>query len=421
MDKKIIVFLYFISSILLFSSTNFLIEKYAQFNYHQSIEIFIELTYIIVTSVLLYFLILRLQQLKTLKEDKKRLSTLINSMVDFVTFKDGEGRWIEANDFGLKVFQLENVDYRGKKDSELAEYSDFCRDAFLFCEESDEAAWRNGKITRNEESIPTPDGTERIFDIIKVPLYEPTGERKGIVIIGHDVTDLRLAQEQLRRTEKLSVVGELAASVVHEIRNPLTSLRGFVQLLGERDNEHQHYYDIMNDELERINHIVGELLLLAKPQTIKFMQSNLKKIIYDVVSLLEIQAIHQNVVIEVHCDKNLEEIECEPNQLKQLFINLIKNAVEASVEGGKVDIFVKRSDHASLSVLIKDNGCGISKERLERMGEPFYSSKEKGTGLGLTVSSKIVQTHQGKITFDSKLDEGTEVLIDLPIHHQNKI
>ena len=331
----------------------------------------------------------------------KRLSTLINSMVDFVNFKDGEGRWIQSNDFGLKLFEIENVDYKGKKDSELAAYSEHFSDALRYCEISDEEAWKAGGVIRVEEHIAQPDGSTKTFDTIKVPLYNEDGSRQGLVIIGRDiterknvetlleesrqqyrslfeyspdivsmldlngtitnlnpqfekitgfdpeeyigkgiadilpethkqlvleiitkvvqdhspqmfelvvehksgsqitlqstslpiivndkiagiicnsrdVTELRQTEERLRRTDKLSVVGELSASVAHEIRNPLTSLKGLVQLLQMEDEKHQLYYQIMLDELNRINHIVGELLLLAKPQQIKFSEADLQ-------------------------------------------------------------------------------------------------------------------------------------------------
>lgn len=119
-----------------------------------------------------------------LAETGTRLRTLINAMPDIVCFKDGEGRWLEANDFDLELFQLEGVDYRGKTDSELAAFQDFYRQSFLECESSDEEAWRAGRMVRGEETIPRPDGTALVFDIIKVPLFNPDGSRKGLVVVG---------------------------------------------------------------------------------------------------------------------------------------------------------------------------------------------------------------------------------------------
>ncbi|MCM3690586.1 ATP-binding protein [Neobacillus niacini] len=415
MNKTQLVILYLITSLIWIYASNYILIHYIPSPLINYFERGKEIFYILVTGGIFYFFILKKEELDSTKEQEKRLSTLINSMVDFVNFKDGEGRWIKANNFGLKLFQLENVDYLGKKDSELAEYTEFYADALRYCEVSDEETWNKGVISRCEEVVPRPDGTAKIFDTIKVPLFHEDGTREGLVIIGRDITTLRQTEERLNRTEKLSVVGELSASVAHEIRNPLTSLKGFVQLLQMEDDKHQDYYQIMLDELNRINHIVGELLLLAKPQHLKYTKLAIQRILNDVISLLAVEASLYNVQIESNFPKEDIILECEPNQLKQLFINLIKNSIEASNHDSKIAISLNQIEQDKIVITVKDNGCGISKERLEKIGEPFYSSKEKGTGLGLTVSYKIVQSHNGHINFDSEIGCGTTVHITLPI------
>ncbi|RQW83054.1 MAG: PAS domain S-box protein [Geobacter sp.] len=127
------------------------------------------------------------------------MRTLINAMPDIVAFKDGEGRWLEANRFDLQLFQLESVDYRGKKDSDLAAFSSFYREAFLACEESDELAWQARKPSRADETIPRPDGPPMVFDIIKVPMFYPDGRRKGLVVVGRDITERKLAEAELKK------------------------------------------------------------------------------------------------------------------------------------------------------------------------------------------------------------------------------
>jgi PAS domain S-box-containing protein len=420
MKKTHLLLLYLFGSFIWIYASNYLLTHFVPSSLDYYFERVKEILYILVTGGICYFFILKKEELHTTKEEEKRLSTLINSMVDFVNFKDGEGRWIQANEYGLKLFQLEDVDYRGKKDSELAQYSKFYSKELIFCETSDEETWLNGTVTRCEEVLPLPDGTFKTFDTVKVPLFHKDGSREGLVIIGRDVTETKEMEERLRRTEKLSVVGELSASVAHEIRNPLTSLKGFVQLLQMENPAHQYYYQIMLDELNRINHIVGELLLLAKPQHIKFSKMSIQKILNDVLSLLNVEASLYNVQIKKNFPGESLLLECEPNQLKQLFINIIKNSIEATKSGGMITITVEPVETNQLSITIMDTGCGISKDRLERMGEPFYSSKDKGTGLGLTVSYKIVQSHQGTIQFDSEIDEGTTVKILFPRTQTNK-
>ncbi len=150
---------------------------------------------------------------QAVKENELQLRTLINAMPDIVCFKDGQGRWIEANDFDLKLFGIDNVPYKGKKDSDLAQYNEFYKDAFLACEVSDELAWQKGTIFRGEEVIPQPDGTSKVFDVIKVPIFNEDGTRKGLVVIGRDISEKKKIEQALREEkERLSAI----LSSIHE-------------------------------------------------------------------------------------------------------------------------------------------------------------------------------------------------------------
>lgn len=135
---------------------------------------------------------------EALNESEQQLQILINAIPDFVNFKDGEGKWIAANQFALQLCQLENVDYVGKKNSELAEMTEFYREALLFCEKSEEEAWNAGTTIRVEEVWPMPNETSKVFDVIKVPMFQPTGERKGLVVIGRDITDRKEAEDRIQ-------------------------------------------------------------------------------------------------------------------------------------------------------------------------------------------------------------------------------
>ncbi|WCK54231.1 EAL domain-containing protein [Aneurinibacillus sp. Ricciae_BoGa-3] len=133
-----------------------------------------------------------------LEENIQQLSALINEMPDFVCFKDGEGRWLKTNQFSVELFELEHIPYVGKTDAELATYSPFFKDAFLYCEQSDKRAWESGVVSRCEEQIPQVDGTSKTFDVIRVPLFYPDGHRKGLIVIGRDVTDRKIAEEHIK-------------------------------------------------------------------------------------------------------------------------------------------------------------------------------------------------------------------------------
>lgn len=239
--------------------------------------------------------------------------------------------------------------------------------------------------------------------------------RSVIQTVIRDITERKRTEELLRKSDKLSAVGQLAAGVAHEIRNPLTAIKGFIQLLQSRTKENRNYFVIMLSELERINYIVSEFMLLAKPaQVIHFEQKDIRKLIHNILSLLDTQAIMNNVQIQTEIDPDIQSIMCEENQLKQVFVNVIKNAIEAMPKGGQLLIQVKHKNECNILIRFIDQGCGIPKESLPKLGEPFYSTKEKGTGLGLMMCYKIVEAHNGHMHIKSKPDKGTTIDVILP-------
>ncbi|WP_440603833.1 PAS domain S-box protein [Bacillus sp. GB_SG_008] len=351
-----------------------------------------------------------------LKESEKRLRTLINAMPAFILFKDEEGRWLEANDYAISSLNFENVPYRGKKDSELIQYNELYRNSFLYCEKSDEFAWQKKESIRDEEMIIDSSSGPLILDIIKVPLFHPDGSRKGIVIMGQDVTDLKKTEQLLRKSEKLAVVGQLTAGIAHEIRNPLTSLKGFLKLLEPDISENSKWYvDVMLSEIAQMESITNQFMAMSKPQTVSIQSCQIQKLIEEVVTFILPTAMMQNVHIIMNHASILPTIQCDGNQLKQVFINILKNAIEAMPHGGNIFIETMQEENHSILINITDEGCGIPQDRISRLGEPFYSLKEKGTGLGLMMCYKIIEEHNGKLHITSELNKGTTVDIRLPI------
>jgi two-component system, sporulation sensor kinase E len=262
-------------------------------------------------------------------------------------------------------------------------------------------------------------------EIIHVEVKSIPFEYQGeacLHILVRDITELKQSREYMHQTEKLTVVGELAAGIAHEIRNPLTSLKGFTQLLGDRIDANQGYMDIMITEIERINTIVSELLLLAKPKKLDFQELNIAMVLKKIITLMEAQANLYGVNIKCEqCDEAPSVfIHGEENKLKQVFINLLKNAIEAMQEGGEIKISLLKKDK-EVEIKIIDNGNGISPELLSKVGQPFFTTKEKGTGLGLMVCYSIIESHQGKMGIDSKCGQGTTVSVLLPLYQSQEI
>ncbi len=239
--------------------------------------------------------------------------------------------------------------------------------------------------------------------------------KEAILSVLKDITNKKEETEGLlQKSEKLALVGQMAAGIAHEIRNPLTSIKGFIQLFKSRYTNETEYFNLVLSELDRINLIISEFLVLAKPTVIVFKEKEIQNLIKDVVTLINTQAIMNNVQIFVEFESDIPVIVCEENQLKQVFINILKNSIEAMPNGGMIDIKVKVWGKEKVSICFIDQGYGIPEDRIPTLGEPFYTTKEKGTGLGLMTSYKIIENHDGELKISSKINEGTTVEVILP-------
>ncbi|MBG9770037.1 sporulation two-component system sensor histidine kinase KinE [Bacillus vallismortis] len=231
-----------------------------------------------------------------------------------------------------------------------------------------------------------------------------------------DVTERKELEERLRKSDTLHVVGELAAGIAHEIRNPMTALKGFIQLLkGSVAGDYALYFNVITSELKRIESIITEFLILAKPQAIMYEEKHVTQIMRDTVDLLNAQANLSNVQMHLDLMDDIPPIYCEPNQLKQVFINILKNAIEVMPDGGNISVTIRTLDQDHVLISLKDEGVGMSEDKVRRLGEPFYTTKERGTGLGLMVSYKIIEEHQGEIMVESEEGKGTVFHLTLPV------
>lgn len=252
------------------------------------------------------------------------------------------------------------------------------------------------------------------FESRSMPVIGKDRTIEHIVIISRDISERKKAEEILLQSEKLSIVGELAAGVAHEIRNPLTTIKGFVQLY-KKENSSIHFNDLLLSELDRIETITSEMLSLGKPQAVQLNQENLQILLENTIELLSPQANMKDIQFVKSYQEADFYITCEKNQIRQVFLNIFKNAMEAMPKGGTIKVSLYREQDSHCIVSIKDEGCGIPEELLPRLGEPFYTLKEKGTGLGLMICHKIIKQHSGTIFYQSKLNEGTVITIRLPL------
>ncbi|WP_233434955.1 ATP-binding protein [Mesobacillus jeotgali] len=278
-------------------------------------------------------------------------------------------------------------------------------------DEKVQALLRKGRLD-GRITIPYGEGKMKHFEYtVKHQLVDSLN-----LIVFRNITEKIEMEAQLHKSDTLNMLGELAAGIAHEIRNPMTALKGFIQLLENSTGDaYSLYFQVIKTELQRIDSIINEFLILAKPQSIKYENTDIAKIMNETAALLTAQAVLHDVQIKTLYADDLPELLCEPNQLKKVFINIIKNAIEVMPKGGLVSVMVNQAPGNRIHICIQDEGEGIPAEKIKKLGEPFYTTKERGTGLGLMVSFKIIEEHGGTIEIESKVGDGTIFHIYLPI------
>lgn len=257
-----------------------------------------------------------------------------------------------------------------------------------------------------------------IFDaeLTLSPIYNHDGELIASSVISRDVSYKKEAEKLLLQSEKLKMAGEMGAGVAHEERNPMTAISGFIQLMsGDPKSPYYSYTKIIEKEIERINYIISEFLILAKPHLAMAKKYHLKTTIDDILMLFQSEL---NIKGIVYSNEWLAGDACifgEETQMKQVLTNILKNAIESISQNGKIGITSTITQDDFVMIKIADNGVGMDEETLQNIFSPFFTTKEKGTGLGMMISEKIITEHGGKILIESGMETGTVVTIQLPL------
>lgn len=344
-----------------------------------------------------------------LKKTKELLESLFDNVSDGIDIVDINFNIIRVNSAFQHIYQWTEEEVIGKPLPVIPPKQ----------ESLDYFAQRlnSGEQISNIEAVrQRKDGELIQVNLTLSPLKDAEGNIFAYAGLTRDVTERKKTDAFLKKIDKLNVVGQLAAGLAHEIRNPLTSIRGFLQLMQKGAEDKRMYVDIMLEELNRINEIITEFLFIAKPNVSEIEIKDPVGIVTGVLAFLEPEAIINNVQFRVQRSgcRTAPLIHCSENQLKQVFINIVKNAIEAMPEGGVLDISIA-CQIDKLTIKFSDRGIGIAQDRLPKLGEPFYTTKEKGTGLGLMMCYKIIEAHRGNIMISSQVNVGTIVDVVLPV------
>jgi C4-dicarboxylate-specific signal transduction histidine kinase len=255
------------------------------------------------------------------------------------------------------------------------------------------------------------------FHVSVTPLKGAT--RDNLLFLVQDVTEIKLAEQQLMQTEKLSALARLTAGVAHEIGNPLTSISSYIQILQDhvQDDFSKEALSIISNHINRISLIVRQMSRFAKAKPEEIKPVDIKAIIDSTLELVRYDKRMKQVNVEVSIDEGIPKVLVDENQLVQVFVNLILNALDAMPNGGTIYIKM-RSEGRQVKISFTDTGVGIKKEDLQRIFDPFFTTKEKGTGLGLAISYSIIKSFGGEIIVDSIPLKGTTFTVVLPAHER---
>jgi PAS domain S-box-containing protein len=356
--------------------------------------------------------------LHDMASENERLEIVLESMTDGVIVCDRDHQLILYNKSAERLLNLAGSDIYEKyvwtvvDDSEIAEFL--------------HKSLNNQEKIIDEEFTLEPGGRARILAISIMPLVMD-GTIKGNLIHINDVTERREEEARLRRAERLASLTTLAAGVAHEIKNPLGSISIHIQLMRKAMNGQEKvdsdkiekHLGIINEEVNRLNGIVVDFLFAVRPMDTQLERDDINRVIKEIIDFVNVELQENQVELELNLDNHIPYLQLDDKYMKQALLNLIKNAVSAMPEGGVLTVTTRREGD-NILLIIEDTGVGIPDELIDKIFEPYFSTKDYGSGLGLTVAYKIIKEHMGEISVKSKEGEGTAFTMQFPIPQEER-
>ncbi len=370
---------------------------------------------------------------KELKKREEQLTTLINASPDIICIKDGNGKWLMANEALMNRLNLGIKELKNKTNTEISsKYPHLAEPMYRFSQ-TDEIAWSNQNTNITEETLKGENNIIYFFEIIKVPVYHSDGKRKALVIIGRDTTRRKQLESQLQHSQKMEAIGLMAGGIAHNFNNILQAIVGYIDFAKEGlEEESQRYKDVeqISQHVKRATQLTKNLMAVGKDQFLDKTEIDISDIIQPIVDLTNRNNTN-NIQVEFTSEKNLPSINADGSQLDQVIMNLVINSSDAMPAGGKITvntntIFIDEDfcivnawakPGSYIKIDITDTGQGMDEDTKRRIFEPYFTTKglDKGTGLGLSTAFGIISQHNGLVNVISSLHKGTTFEIYLPV------
>ena len=375
---------------------------------------------------------------RLLAENESLLKTLINATPDIIYFKDANNRLLEANDSIVHLLNAEGINYKLKKIEELYKGSSLSLNNFVSLNRYDKKAWESRSIFRSEETmLDEKQETNKIYDVIRIPLFNDDGTRRGLILFGHDITQYKQIQDELQRSKEIAEVAnatksEFLANISHEIRTPINAIVGFSELMAQliNDIKQKEYIETINTAGKNLLLLINDILDLSKIEArkleINFTPVNPSVILQEIQKILKQKVSEKNLQLIIEIQEGFPEaMLLDEIRLRQVLLNIVGNAVKFT-EFGHIKISMKKEDKninddnlINLVISIEDTGIGIPKNEHNRIFESFTQrsgqnvKKFGGTGLGLSISKKLVEMMNGDIALISSVGKGSTFTITL--------
>lgn len=340
--------------------------------------------------------------------------TILNAVNNAIIMIDKEKKVVLCNKAAEKIFEIDKSELLGMDIDEL-------NDILMFERKNNPSLILSGEKDYDlcEASLKTAKGNTVDLIIYSAPIRNIDGEIIGGISVDTDITEMKKQQLAMQQQEKLALLGQMGAGIVHETRNFLTTIKGRCQLIdvNTEDSKVKEYARKINKDVDEVNRIIGEFLFLSKPRKVLLEEISMVDLFEAIVNTIENTSITKGIDLSLDISKEERYLLCDEVQIKQVVLNICKNAVEAmdGTQYRKLKIitgYIEESNEMYIKII--DNGKGMSKKQLEKLGTMFYTTKETGTGLGLNVCYQIIKSHKGQILVESVLEEGTSFTIILP-------
>jgi len=377
------------------------------------------LNYSIIMALVLFgiYVIFKLQETyivkKTLNEMKVYTSKLLETMDNAVISVDNKGKIKTFNRKSEEIFNKKKEEVLNKDCQEVLNLNILGESIFKKC--------LLEKKNISQEIILEEKGLKKkILDLNSSFLTDESGEITGVVAVIRDVTEINDLNEEVARHKRLAALGKLSSGIAHEIRNPLSSIRGLAQFVYNsfsKTDERKEDLNTIIQEVDRLNKLIVQVLDFAKLKKPNLTRFSLNDLIRKITELLKLEIKKKQIKFSLELSPDISQIQADEDQVRQVLMNVVINAIQAIPKKGEIKIKTEKTllkGESAVKLIIKDSGIGITEKDFNQIFDPFFSTKEQGSGLGLSIVYKLIEAHQGEIKVESKEGKGTKLVIFLP-------